>query len=321
MRRHGALIRVLVSAALLGVVLVYADVGEVADALRDGQWGWFAAALVVMVVAVLVGALRWWLLLEGADIHVSAREAVRPFATSLMLNLLLPTAVAGDLVRTWVIGRDRGRLLGAAAATVVDKVTALACLFAVGWVAYILDRNAVPEPLVVVFAWVTAALVAVAMIAALAAAGVRPILHRLPDRFAVMARESWQMLKLWAGSTRLVASLAGLGVAYQVLAVTVLILAGKTLGVELPFALAAVCGAIVVLATVIPVSVGGFGIREGGFVLLLGEAGIDAADAMVISLLATAVVLLASAAVAGASYLGDFPREKSPGPVPRRPSA
>ena len=45
-RRHGALaLRILVSAALLGVVLLYADVGEIADAVRDGHWGWFVAGL------------------------------------------------------------------------------------------------------------------------------------------------------------------------------------------------------------------------------------------------------------------------------------
>jgi uncharacterized membrane protein YbhN (UPF0104 family) len=215
-----------------------------------------------------------------------------------------------------VIGRNRGRLLGAAAATLVDKVTTLTCLFVVAWVAYAVDRNEVPDSLAVVFAWVTAGLVALFVIAALAAAGVRPILHRLPERFVVMARESWKMLKHWAGSARLVVSLVGLGLAYQVLAVIALILVGKTLGVDLAFALAATCAAIVIVATLIPVSIGGLGIREGGFVLLLAEVGIDAADATLISLLSAAVVLVASAAVAGASYLGDVLRT---GPGSRRP--
>jgi uncharacterized membrane protein YbhN (UPF0104 family) len=126
-----------------------------------------------------------------------------------------------------------------------------------------------------------------------------------------MARESWRMLKLWAGSAKLVASMVGLGIAYQVLAVIALILVGETLGVELGFALAAVCAAIVVVATLIPISVGGLGIREGGFVLLLGEVGIGAADATLISLLSAAVVLRAGAGIAGASYLYDLLRARA----------
>jgi uncharacterized membrane protein YbhN (UPF0104 family) len=302
--KRGALaLRILVSAALLGAVLAYADVGDVAQAVRDGSWGWLVAALGLMAAAVVLGALRWWLLLEGAGIHVPARKSIRPFAMSSVLNILLPTAVAGDAVRTWVVGRESGRLLGAAAATVIDKLTALTCLVVVGWAAYVVDRESVPHSVIVAFGWLTGGLVAALALAGLAAAGVRPILHRLPERAAVMIRESWSIVRGWGGSPKLVGSVVALGLAYQALVVAVLVLVAKTVGVELGFALAAVSSAIVLVATLIPVSVGGLGIREGGFVLLLGQAGIGAADATLLSLLSATTVLLSSAAVVGATYL------------------
>jgi glycosyltransferase 2 family protein len=311
--RRGALaLRLAVSAALLGIVLVYADLGEVADAVRDGDWGWFAAGIALMAAAVVLGGLRWWLLLEGAQIDVPARRGVRAFAASLVLNLVLPTAVAGDAVRTWVVGRESGRLLGAAAATVIDKLTALLCLFGVAWAAYAIDPGAVPRSLVVVYIWVTAGLIAALVLAALVATGVRPLLHRLPERLAAMARQSWRLLRTWAGARALVASVVGLGVAYQVLAVVVFILVGETLGLDVPFALAAVSTSIVLVALLIPVSVGGVGIREGGFVLLLGEAGISAADATLVSLLSAAAVLISAVGIAGAAYLYDVLRAGAP---------
>lgn len=322
-RRRGALaLRVLVSGALLGVVLVYADLGEVAAAVRDGHWEWLVASAGVMALVVVLGALRWWKFLEGAQIEMSAWNAIRPFATSFVLNLVLPTAVAGDAVRTVVVGRRSGRLLGAAAATVVDKLTALTSLFVVAWVAVAVDSEAVPSSLVVVLAWVTAGLIVAFGVGALAAAGVRPVLHRLPDRLAVTIRDSWSMLRTWGGSGRLVASVVSLGLAYQALAVLALILAGKALGVDLPFALAAVSATIVLVATLIPVSVGGLGIREGGFVLLLGEAGIDAAEATLISLLSAAVVLVTSLAIVAVTAFYDTLRAReTKAPAPRRRSA
>jgi uncharacterized membrane protein YbhN (UPF0104 family) len=305
-RKRGALaLRILVSVALLAGVLAYADVGDVAQAVRDGHWGWFVAALGLMAAAVVLAALRWWLLLEGAGIHVPARESIRPFAMSFVLNLLLPTAIAGDAVRTWMVGRESGRLLGAAAATLIDKLTALTCLFVVGWAAYVLDRDSVPDSVIVAFGWLTGGLVAALALAGLAAAGVRPILHRLPERAALMIRESWRIVRGWAGSPKLVASVVVLGLAYQALVVAVLVLVAKTIGVEIGFALAAVSAAIVLVATLIPVSVGGLGIREGGFVLLLGQAGIDAADATLLSLLSATTVLLSSLGIVGATYLFD----------------
>jgi glycosyltransferase 2 family protein len=319
-RRVALALRVLVSAALLAAVLLYADVGDVLAAVRDGHWGWFAVALAVMAGSIVLGSFRWWLLLEGAGIHVPARESIRPFAMSFVLNIILPTAVAGDAVRTWVVGRRSGRFLGAAAATVVDRLTALVCLFAVGWAAYAVDRGAVPDSVVVAFAWVSAGLAVALVLGVMAALGVRPLVHRLPERVEGMVRESWRIVRRWAGSRQLVVNVVVLGLAYQVLVVGVFVLVGKTVGVELPFALAAVTAPIVVLATLIPVSVGGLGIREGGFVILLGQAGIDAADATLASLLSAMTVLIASAAVAGATYLfGSVGTE--PEVVPPRRSA
>jgi uncharacterized protein (TIRG00374 family) len=299
-------LRVLVSAVLLGAVLLYADVGDVAATIGDGDWRWLLPAFVLMAAAVVLAALRWWLLLEGAGIHVRAWKSVRPMAVGFVLNLVLPSAVAGDAIRTWVVGRESGRLLGSAAATVVDKLTAVTCLVAVGWAAYLVDRGAVPDFVLVAFAWLTVGLVAAGALAALAAAGVRPILHRLPERLAVMIRESWRIVRSWASSRKVVATVLALGVVYQAVVVGVLVLVAKTVDVELSFALAAVTAAVVLVATLIPVSVGGVGIREGGFVLALGEAGIDAAEATLVSLLSVATILAASAAVAGATYLADL---------------
>jgi uncharacterized protein (TIRG00374 family) len=297
-RRHdGLVLRVVASVVLLGAVLAYADVGDVARALRDASWGWFVAAVALMTVATVVGAVRWRILLEGAEIGVSAPAATRAFAASLFLNNVLPTSVGGDAVRAWLVGRASGRLVRAATATVVDKATALACLVGVAWIAVLADSGAVPRSLVVALAWVTLGLTLAAILAALVATGVRPLLRRLPERFASIAREGWITLRLSARSPRVLWALVVLGLAYQALAVGVLVLLGKTLGLELSFPLMAVSAAIVLLAMLAPISIGGLGVREGGFVLLLGEAGVSAAEATSLSLLSAVTILVASGAV------------------------
>jgi glycosyltransferase 2 family protein len=322
-RRRGALVlRVVVSALLLGVVLAYADVGQVARALGDGDWGWFIAALALMAGAAVVGAVRWRLLLQDAEIDVSSVRAVRTFAASLFLNNVLPTSVGGDAARTWLVGRESGRLLRAAAATVVDKATAVASLFAVAWAALAVDRGGVPDSLVLVLFWVTVGLATVLAAAALAAAGARPLVRHLPRRVATMLREAWATLCIWGRSTKLISRVLVLGLVYQVMAVLALILVGRTIGLELSFSLAAVAAAIVVVAMLIPVSVGGLGVREGGFVLLLGEATVDGAEATLVSLLSAATILLSSAAIVALTRVYDILERETRGRTMRRePSA
>jgi hypothetical protein len=240
----------------------------------------------------------------------------------LFLNNVLPTSFGGDAARAWLVGRETGRLLRSATATVVDKATLLGCLFLLAWIALAVDSASVPSSLVRTLIWVTIGLAGATVVAALTAAGVRPVVRRLPERLAALIREAWVTLRIWARSGRLMGWVLALGLLYQGLAVLALVCVAKTVSVDLSFALAAVAAAIVVLAMLIPVSIGGLGVREGGFVLLLGEAGIDGADATVVSLLSAAAILLSSAAVVALTAAYDL-RVRAPKapPAPRQPSA
>jgi glycosyltransferase 2 family protein len=322
-RRHGGLLlRALVSALLLGAVLVYVDVGEMARAVEDGDWSWFVAGIALMTLAVVVGAARWRVLLEGGQIRVSRLRTAKIFAASLVLSHVLPTSLGGDALRAWLVGRQSGLLVRAATATIVDKVASLVCLVVVAWAALAVDSGGVPSSVVGVFAWLTTGLVLALALAALVAAGVRPILHRLPDRLVLMIREAWRTLRVWARSARLILSLVGFGLAYQVLVVLSLVLIGRTIGLELSFALMAVALAVVLVAMLIPVTIGGLGVREGGYVLLLGQADVGAAQATLLSLLGAGAVVLASAAVFAVTASAEAlrPRGAESRPSPRAPS-
>jgi glycosyltransferase 2 family protein len=164
--------------------------------------------------------------------------------------------------------------------------------------------------------------VAAVALAALVAAGVRPIVRRLPERLAAMIREAWLTLRVWARSGRLIAWIFVLGLLYQGLAVLALVFVGETVGVELSFTLAAVTAAIVVVAMLVPVSIGGLGVREGGFVLLLAEVGIDGADATVVSLLSAAAIVLSGSAVVALTAAYDvLARQTRTRLAARQPSA
>ncbi len=187
-------------------------------------------ALPLMGVAVVLGGLRWWLLLEGAadtGVRFARREGIRSFCIP---NILLPTAVAGDAVRIWVVGKRAVACSARRRPRLLTRLTARRAFSdSLGLPTYSTGVRSL-DSLVVVFTWVTAGLLVAFAVAGLAGPASGRFLHRFPERLAAMARESWRMIRIWAGSGRLIVSLVGLGVAYQVLAVIVFILVGKTLG-------------------------------------------------------------------------------------------
>ena len=66
------------------------------------------------------------------------------------------------------------------------------------------------------------------------------------------------------------------------------------LGLDLDLALIAVVVPLVLIATALPISIGGFGVREGSYVALLADVGVSAGDATLLSLLSAAAMAIAS---------------------------
>ena len=91
-------------------------------------------------------------------------EVLRGYFIGAFANNFLPTGFGGDAVRALVVA-PRGPMLARAASTViVDRLTALACLLALGWLVLPFDPGAVPAELVAGLAVCTAAALAGAVL-------------------------------------------------------------------------------------------------------------------------------------------------------------
>jgi hypothetical protein len=97
------------------------------------------------------------------------------------------------------------------------------------------------------------------------------------------------------GSDRpLIVSVVALGLLYQALTVLSVWCAARTIGLDVAYALVAVSVPVVLVLTLLPVSLAGFGVREGGYAVLLGTAGVSVTDATLLSLLTVLTMALAS---------------------------
>ena len=85
-----------------------------------------------------------------------------------------------------------------------------------------------------------------------------------------------------------------IGLGFQGLVYRSAWLVARSISLDVPFAvIGAVLAPVLILSTA-PVSIGGFGVREGSYVLLLGYAGVSATDATLFSLLLAATFAIAS---------------------------
>jgi uncharacterized protein (TIRG00374 family) len=286
---------------LLAVVATQVDWQTAEQRVQSGHEGWFAAAVGVLVFALLVGAVRWHRLLESAAVPTRFRETLRAFAIGVFSNNFLPTGFGGDAARGWIVGKSGPRLVRSLTSVAVDRATNLACLVLVGWIALAIDPSAAPSSLVVALLVATAAGGAAVVVLGVAAAGAGRFSNRFPERVRAWAVQARAALGSYRRDRGLLGWILALGLGYQGLIVTSNWMLAKSIGLDLPFALVAVTVPLVLLATVIPISIAGFGVREGTFAVLLGEAGVATTDATLLSLLT--VVALALSSLPGAAAL------------------
>jgi len=288
-------IRTGVTLALLAVVASQLDWAQIGDSLREGQPLDFAYAVGLVVLALAAGAWRWHALLRGAGVPVGVGRLARIYAVSTFSASFLPTTAGGDVTRALLVSRRAADLRRVAVSIVVDRAGGLAGMIAIAWLALAIDPGRVPSEASAVLVWTSLVMVAAAAVAVVALMrGNGWLRRRLPAQVLTMARDSRDILRDYGRSPGLLGLWFGLSVLYQALIAYQLVLLGQAIDVSLSLATAAIALTVVTLVTLIPISIGGFGVREGSYVVLLGGVSIAASDATLISVLSVATLLIAS---------------------------
>jgi len=285
--------RLVISAVLLAVVARSIDWTVLSDRLSGAAWGWFALATVLVCIALLVGAVRWHALLHHADLPARPLETLRAYGIGIFSNNFLPTGFGGDLVRAWLVARSGRPLARAFTSVLVDRAAGLVGLFLLGWLGIVVLTGDIPGDLVTPFVIATGAGVVAAGIA-VAILRRRGLGRFLPPALRPWASEVAATLRAYGRDRGVQAEALLLSLGFQALMVTSTWMLAKSLQLDISVAVLAVVLPLVLIATLLPVSVAGFGVREGAYVVLLGEAGVSASDATLLSLFSVATLAIAS---------------------------
>jgi glycosyltransferase 2 family protein len=285
--------RILITAVLLGVVAATIDWSAVGDAIAEASWGWFAVAVGLILCSFLVASVRWRMLLVVAEVPTALGRTIRAYLAGAFANNLLPTGFGGDALRAWLVSRSSLPFARSLTSVGVDRATALACGVVLAWVGVAIDPEAVGAAQLVPLATVSTAGVA-ALIVLLAALRRGGLSRYVPRRARRWATEIAQTLRTYLADRRLVVIVLGLGFLFQLVTLAATWALSEMLDLGLDPALIAVVVPLVLIATALPISIGGFGVREGSYVALLADVGISAGDATLLSLLSAAAMALAS---------------------------
>jgi len=290
------------SALLVGALVWSVNWRQFTD-LR-GPFASLPVALAALVAGVTfpLHAWRWWLLLRAQGVALSLPWAHVVTWIGNFYNAFLLGGLGGDAAKAFYVCRDApSRAPAGLAATVLDRVLGLVVLLSIAGLTLLLRLDAVARHAELRFLLGLCAALSLASLIVFVVACRRPprwLARWLGETHTATFAEILQR----TGSARgaLVAALALSYLIWWLDFVSVWLLA-RSIGFPLPFIEVSLAMSVAYAATVLPVSVGGHGIREGamlGTFALLGLLPTDDArqHALLLAVLIWAIGVLWSLA-------------------------
>lgn len=252
----------------------------------------FAGAIMAVALQAFVLAWRWHRVAGFTGGHLRISDSIRLTFIALFLNQALPTSVGGDVARVWGAYH-----LGNSAAKAVTGVMAerLTGLFAIAllvtlplpWIWHALEGEPVRLPLLLVGPVAGFGMIAIGL-------SHRMPFGWLPARVQGVIAEVANGLAAVSTGPRVFFELTALGLLSSSLLSAAAYIYGTALGLSIGAAPYLSLFNAAILISVLPVSIGGWGIREASIVILFSFVGAGGESALAISLLTGASMLVVS---------------------------
>jgi uncharacterized membrane protein YbhN (UPF0104 family) len=275
------LLRLAATVGLLAVVLSGIDWPSFNAVLAAADWRWWAAGFVLNIAIQAVAGIRWSALARPVGFLFPTWLFVWRFFEGVFFNLCLPSSIGGDVVKAYRLAdTNSGRLL-AACTVLADRLTGLSALGVLAGAAL----AAIEFSLSLTSTVAVAVMLLVAVLTGfrLLVGSLDRVLELFPMEHA--ARSFIAQLLPYQLRPHLMTRAVAWSLVVQVGASTAVALIARGIGVSLHLGVWFSVVPLVSLAMVVPLSINGVGVREGGLAVLLAPWGVPKEQAVAIGLL------------------------------------
>lgn len=293
-------LRIAISVGLL--VFLFAQIPEFEFEELVPEWKsstpwWLAGALGLMIGSMIVSVVRWYEVGHGIGVTVPIRRYFSHYMAGQFVSNFVPTTVGGDVLRVTRLSKDSNDSPHSFASVVFERLSGWLVLPAISFVGFIANPGLRDLGVSTRVAMLTGAATLVGLVLVLLVAG-NDATGRLLERREGIFR--WinaihvgldelrkQPRALW----RILAA----GFAYQLVLLSAVFCAARAIGIE-QVGLTALLAFLpaVLIVQVLPLGIGGLGVREGAFVLFFGSLGVPDEQSIALGFLVYLLTVVSS---------------------------
>jgi uncharacterized protein (TIRG00374 family) len=287
---HSPVVKVLITVALLLLVFYQVDLYRTMVQWQEAEWRYIIfLGIPVALACLFINVLRWYLIL--------AHQGFRPRLTNLMVIYTKAAFVAsffpggmtaGDIYRISLLTKRTQNIDASIKSVFLDRASGFFGLLIVA-LAACLYYLSVGEKRDAIRPFLMPGLLIVMACAAFCAGVVwiqRHYLRISQCRYPLWnrLRSYTEMMPRYFEDKRLIVREVSLSLALQLVIVGWLYIVAQGLHIAVPFVVLCMAGPLVTLFSLLPVSLGGIGVREAGYVVFLIPFGLTAGEATSLSL-------------------------------------
>ena len=297
-QRIAVAIRLVVTAALISYVLRVANVSEIQRVFLEAHWAWLILAVVVFVGTQTLCALRWVLVSQPLQLNTDRHEFLRLYFLGAFFSTFLPTTIGGDVVKAYYLARDTRQLARSTTSVFMDRNVGLGSLLIIGCVATTVNGTVLHGMFIMPILWLLLAGY-LAGNAALLYRRLHELVHRklrqlgferLDQRFDAL----FGSLAMYRRNLFTMTATVVLSVGIQLVSFVAIFFIGLAIDAPAPLKHYLVFLPLITVMTMLPVSIGGLGVRESTLLAFFVPVGLTPEQSVTLGLLWHAVTVVAS---------------------------
>ena len=286
------ILKVLVTTLLFIVIFDKVDINSTIEILKATDSSFFILALLVMTIEVLIANTRWRLILKQLGSNIAYFTALRYLWIGVFFNQALPSSIGGDAVRGYYLCKNEDYSISEATIGVLlDRVIGLLglVLLVIFTIPLIFESIVTPLTKWTILAIIIAALLAIIM---------SMIIDLIPNKFS-----QWKIMnglvKFSSKGREVLFSFYGmlsiiLSLIIHLTFVFAAWLLAYGMGLDISLTGMLLIVPITNLLIALPISIAGWGVREGLFIAGLGYLNVSSDAALALSILYGLLMLVVS---------------------------
>lgn len=250
----------------------------------------------IFFITYILCFLRWQMLLKAAGIDIPLKRMITSFCGGVFFSIFLPSTIGGDVVRTADLAAHTGKTKEVFATVFLDRISGFAGLVIVILPAFLFGRELIQDKVVMLSVSIIVVLLTAILLVLfnkfiylkisgfLNSPGSRKIKETIKDLH--------YEIHIFRHRKKVIVYNLILSVLGQVISPISIYFIALSLGVKLNIIYFFIFMPIIGAITLLPISIGGLGLRESSFVLYFAKVGVVKQLAVAISLLSFTFILI-----------------------------